>query len=228
MSETPVKPPYDNPTIGCYVDASACSADECNSRTIEFAEDYGFNPGNPSGYFDGLRGLELTMTIDQAESASHQGECIEDVLELAKDPSISAQLDAIGAEKIRDAMKEGGGYSAEELADDLGNRNRAIWCAACDIKENLSEWLSETADSALDFLNALETRSFMSWIFEDNSLFLTADVDSAREDVGFVSTKDQDYPADDYEGEWLHVSDHGNATLYVRQAGKDTEIWSIV
>lgn len=27
---------------GCYVDASAQSADDCNKRTIDFAEDWGF------------------------------------------------------------------------------------------------------------------------------------------------------------------------------------------
>ena len=32
-----------------------------------------------------------------------------------------------------------------------------------------------------------------------------------------------------YRGEWFSVSDHGNLTLYVRNAhGKDKEIWSIV
>jgi len=68
----------------------------------------------------------------------------------------------------------------------------------------------------------------MSWGFDDNSLFLVADVDTARNELEFVSRKDKEYPDDDYQGEWLHVSDHGNATLYVRTDGKDTEIWSVV
>lgn len=136
---------YDFPSVGCYVDESAGSADECNLRTIRFAQAYGF-----AGY-------------------------------------------GLGNEQYED-----------------------------------SEWLSETADEAVSFLNDLETRSFMSWSFEDNSLFLMADVDGAKEDVGFVSSKSQDYPPDDYEGEWLHVSDHGNATLYVREGGKDKEVWGVV
>ena len=51
-----------------------------------------------------------------------------------------------------------------------------------------------------------------------------------REDVGFVSGQDgRDYPDDDYRGEWLSVSDHGNATLYVRgDDGQDKEIWGVV
>lgn len=89
----------------------------------------------------------------------------------------------------------------------------------------------------MEYLNGLETRSFLYWGFEDNSLFLSPDVDSAREDVGFVSRSDISeetdphdaaYPPACYEGEWLHVSDHGNATLYVRQNGQDKEIWSCV
>lgn len=223
-----IKTEYDNPQVGCYIDESAGSADDCNERTIDFAREYGFDPGKPSGTIDGLRGINLEMDLDDALSCSHEGECIDDCLELAKAPEISAQLDAIGSDKLRLAMKETGGWSTEELADDEANRNRAIWIAACDIKENRSEWLSETADQAVDFLNDLETRSFMYWGFEDNSLFLMANVDGAKEDCGFVSTKDQDYPPDDYEGEWLHVSDHGNATLYVREKGKDREIWAVV
>lgn len=129
--------------VGCYVDESAGSADDCNRRTVEFARYYGFKPGR--------------------------------------------------------------GWTKD------------------------SDSLSWTGDSAVDYLNEQETRSFMSWSFEDNSLFLIADVDGAREDVGFVSTKEQDYPSDDYRGEWLHVSDHGNATLYCRdEKGNDVEIWSVV
>jgi hypothetical protein len=219
---------YDFPAVGCYVDESAGSADDCNRRTIELAECYGFESGNPSGCFDGLRGLEISMSVDDAESASHQGECFEDVECLVAKPEISSQLDAIGDDKIRLALKESGGWGADELTDNEANRNRAVWMAACDIRENLSEWLSEVGDDAVSFLNDLETRSHMYWTFEDNSLFLMADVDGAREECEFVSSKEQDYPPDDYTGEWLHVSDHGNATLYVRENGKDREVWAVV
>ncbi len=73
----------------------------------------------------------------------------------------------------------------------------------------------------------------MSWQFEDNSLFLAVDVDGCREQMiedGFITGKDGlDYPPDDYRGEWLSVSDHGNATLYVRgDNGQDTEVWGVV
>ncbi len=78
-----------------------------------------------------------------------------------------------------------------------------------------------------------------------------ADIEQAKEEVGFVSVKshadaqqlgietntdNSAFPPDDYRGEWLHVSDHGNATLYDRQSihpedvmsFRDVEIWSVV
>ena len=53
-------------------------------------------------------------------------------------------------------------------------------------------------------------------------------IESVEENVEFKSSRDQDYPPDDYRGEWLHVSDHGNCTLYVRENGEDREIWGVV
>lgn len=61
-------------------------------------------------------------------------------------------------------------------------------------------------------------------------------VDHAKEDVGFVSSEDQEFPDDDFRGAWLHVNDHGNCTLYVRETAgagsddsyQDEEIWSLV
>lgn len=144
---------YNNPAVGCYVDESSGSADDCNLRTIEFAEDYGFE-------YD----------------LSHE----------ARDPE----------------------------SDD---------------EKYESQRLSETADEALTFLNEQETRSYMYWTHEDNSLFLCADVDSAREECEFVSAGCGEYPDTGFRGEWLHVSDHGNATLYVRgDNGEDREVWSVV
>jgi len=59
--------------------------------------------------------------------------------------------------------------------------------------------------------------------------FWPMDVEDIKEQVDFVSSRRQEYPDDDFTGEWLHINDHGNCTLYVRtDAGEDTEIWSIV
>ncbi len=91
------------------------------------------------GCFDGLRGLEISMTLDDALSASHAGHCDNDVGALVQLPSITAQLDAIGAEAIRDSLRESGAYSDEDLLDDEQNRHRAVWFAACDIRENWNQ-----------------------------------------------------------------------------------------
>lgn len=118
--------------------------------------------------------------------------------------------------------------------------------------DDYDQIISEMADSAVDHLNTLDgLPPYCSFHFEDNSLFLTPSVECAKEDVGFISQEeiseetsqeDASYPADGFRGEWLHVSDHGNATLYVRETtGKshlrdgvwieetrDVEIWSVV
>lgn len=93
--------------------------------------------------------------------------------------------------------------------------------------DDYAQVMSEMADSAVDHLNGLPLPLFCSFSFDDNCLFLSPSVESAREDCAFVSrertgdeTDDNDpaYPRADYRGEWLHVSDHGNATLYVRES----------
>lgn len=100
-----------------------------------------------------------------------------------------------------------------------------------DLTEDQLETLTYVVQDAEDYLNSLEARPFVSWQWYDGDFGLYADVDEARELLqmdGFVSSKSQEYPDDDYAGEWLHVNDHGNATLYVRENGEDTEIWSAV
>jgi hypothetical protein len=50
-----------------------------------------------------------------------------------------------------------------------------------------------------------------------------------KEQVEFSSSESQEYPPADFRGEWLHVNERGNCTLYVREEnGADREIWSLV
>ena len=117
---------------------------------------------------------------------------------------------------------------------------------------DLSEQLNDLADSAIDWLNEQETRPYLYWANEGeaNAFGLWPNIEGAMEDVGFVSAKshadarklgietdpgDSTYPPAHYRGEWLHVNDHGNRTLYVRTGSelvptdyKDMEIWSVV
>ena len=114
------------------------------------------------------------------------------------------------------AFTEAYGWKTEEP---LGDADFDVW--------------NDAAVEAVEFLNGLESRTGVCWTVEDNSLFLQVDVDNAKEEVEFVSSKENEYPPDSYRGEWLHVNDHGNATLYVRKDGcehgfKDEEVWSVV
>lgn len=89
--------------------------------------------------FDGFLGaIVLTMTEDQARGASHAGDCMADVQELLRDGAITAQLDAIGPDKIREELRETGGWDDEELQDEAANRGRIVWLAAGNITEDLA------------------------------------------------------------------------------------------
>lgn len=104
-----------------------------------------------------------------------------------------------------------------------------------------SDMLNWCSDEAIDWLNSQETRPFMYWANDGDveAFGLWCNVEGAREDCGFVSGQEMegeqsDYPSEDYRGEWLHVSDHGNATLYNRigletrgETFRDVEIWSV-
>ena len=99
--------------------------------------------------------------------------------------------------------------------------------------DDYSQSLSEIADEAIDYLNQYNVTPHTFFTFEENSLFLIADIDGAREvieeDGGFISGKDADYPPADYLGLWLHVSDHGNVTLYDKTGPEENrEIWAVV
>ncbi len=95
--------------------------------------------------------------------------------------------------------------------------------------EDFGQIWSELGDDAVSFLNDQDLLPYCSFYFEDNSLFYTPSIEMASEDVEFKSSRENEYPEDDFTGEWLHVNDHGNATLYVRNdKGEDKELWSLV
>ena len=79
--------------------------------------------------------IELQMTVEQAESASHSGECDEDVREFAKVPAIADQLAKIDPALLSAELKEYGAWDDEERADHDQNLQRILWLAAGDITE---------------------------------------------------------------------------------------------
>ena len=83
--------------------------------------------------------IELQMTLYQARSASHQGQCIDDVLALSRVPKIAKQLAKVDPEVLRGELREYGA-DAEQLADHDENLQRLLWLAAGDItEENVSK-----------------------------------------------------------------------------------------
>lgn len=110
-----------------------------------------------------------------------------------------------------------------KLADDLAD-NEATRC-------DDEEVINYASEDAINWLNENEPRPFLYWANEGeaNAFGLWPNVDSAREDCAFVSSKKMDTPLDGYQGEWLHINDHGNCTLYIRDGrGRDKTIWSVV
>lgn len=146
-------------------------------------------------------------------------------------PSIGCYFDGLHGQTTNDlrVIKLALGYGWDD------DEARAIHEAAPNLSEHQEEILTDCVADAETYLNDLETRPFMSWGWDDGNFGLWINVEGAKENCRFVSggddanPDDSSYPADDYRGEWLHVSDHGNPTLYVRgDDGKDVEIWSVV
>lgn len=81
--------------------------------------------------------FEIVMTKADAESASHQGKCDEDVKVLMKDKKFMRQFKKIDKDKIREELKEYGCWDDEELANEEDNLMRIIWIAAGNIVEEM-------------------------------------------------------------------------------------------
>ena len=146
------------------------------------------------------------------------------------------------------------------LTEDFGrklDRETSNYCRRveldCQRKDdpNLNPWFD---DEAVEWMNDNVSVPYAWWGWNDGDFGLwPCEIEDIKDEIGFVSVKsladaaalgietdpeDSDYPPHDYEGEWLHVSDHGNCTLYVReQLGahpdgsthfKDHYVWSVV
>lgn len=96
----------------------------------------GVNAMKTFTWFDGTYGdCNVTLTLDQAESASHAGQCDHDVCELSRVPSIAAALAAISPESAVRCLSGYGAWDAGELSDHDQNLQRILWLAAGDIIE---------------------------------------------------------------------------------------------
>lgn len=79
--------------------------------------------------------IELQITLKQAQGASHQGQCDQDVLELSKEAKIARQLAKIDPALLISELKEYGAWDDDELQDHAQNLQRLLWLACGDIVE---------------------------------------------------------------------------------------------
>lgn len=84
-------------------------------------------------YFE--RGLTIKLTLDEARSASHPGQCAFDVRELSLIPRVARQLARINAADLRAELKTYGAWDEQELLDHEENLQRILWLAAGDIAD---------------------------------------------------------------------------------------------
>lgn len=89
--------------------------------------------------------IEINLTLAQARSVSHSGECLPDVQALMAVPAIRRQLVKLSPSLVRDELAEYGAWKDDELQDHTTNLQRLLWLAGCDIAEN---YLTKREESA--------------------------------------------------------------------------------
>jgi len=79
--------------------------------------------------------FDLSMTLSDAKSASHAGNCEYDVRALLDKPAIKRQLAKIPDDALADELRDYGAWDDEELLSRDDNELRVVWLAACNIAE---------------------------------------------------------------------------------------------
>lgn len=81
--------------------------------------------------------IELALTLDQANSAYHQGQCDDDVRALSHQRGVKRQLSEIDPAVLRGELAEYGSWDDAELADHDQNLQRILWLAAAGIVDEV-------------------------------------------------------------------------------------------
>jgi hypothetical protein len=104
------------------------------SRLVE--ETVSDTPASPQLWFATSSGrIEISLTLDDARSGSHQGTCDADVRALSAVPYIAQQLKKINPALLASELSEYGAWGDEELKDHDQNIQRILWLACGDIRE---------------------------------------------------------------------------------------------
>jgi hypothetical protein len=77
----------------------------------------------------------IELTLEQAESGAHQGQCDDDIAMLLREPAIDAELARIPAGDIAAELRAYGAWDDEQLADYDANLTRILWLACGAIKD---------------------------------------------------------------------------------------------
>lgn len=106
---------------------------------VRIKADGSVEPAELLTWHSSLYDFSLTMARSDAESVSGPGPADENVATLTRTPAIASQLDALDPESIRRELRKFGAWEAEELADDDANRERLVWIAGCELREEGGE-----------------------------------------------------------------------------------------
>lgn len=87
-------------------------------------------------YTSGDGRFELQLTMEQAITGCHSGQCDLDIAFLRTQPEIKSQLDSLSAKAVADELKSSGAYEDYELLNHDDNLTRILWFACSDIVEN--------------------------------------------------------------------------------------------
>ena len=96
-----------------------------------------------------------------------------------------------------------------------------------DIDEETLSWYVGALSDALQEL--APPYAYFGALEGDSSDFgFWPDVDALQSDSNVLRVSDTSEVPDDYVGDVMHLSDHGNVTLYTAEGGRLSEVWSIV
>jgi hypothetical protein len=105
------------------------------AQAIEWA-----NAADTRWYSSSCGRIELAITLEDAESGCHSGQCDASIAELRKVPYIAEQLAAITPELAREVALESGrndyGHGDQDNADHDANLSYVLWMACADIQED--------------------------------------------------------------------------------------------
>lgn len=87
--------------------------------------------------------LSLDLTLDDARSCSHPGQCDDDVAWLQSLPRIQEQTNAWDPETLKAELAEYGAWNGDELSDHGANVTRMVWVACCDVAEQPEVYANE-------------------------------------------------------------------------------------